>query len=65
MFEQAKRVNKNLMNEMLSMNMSSVLSIIIQSLFKEMRTSIFTRDLDTSLEYIQTRDNKKYEIGEN
>lgn len=53
------------MNEMLSMNMSSVLSIIIQSLFKEMRTSIFTRDLDTSLEYIQTRDNKKYEIGEN
>lgn len=58
-------MNKNLMNEMLSMNMSSVLSIIIQSLFKEMRTSIFTRDLDTSLEYIQTRDNKKYEIGEN
>ncbi len=65
MFEQAKRVNKNLMNEMLSMNMSSVMLIIIQSLFKEMRTSSFTRDLDTSLDYIQTRDNKKYEIGEN
>lgn len=65
MFEQAKRVNKNLMNEMLSMNMSSVVSIIIQSLFKEMRMSSFTRDLDTSLDYIQTRDNKKYEIGEN
>jgi hypothetical protein len=64
-FEQAKRVNKNLMNEMLSMNMSSVMLIIIQSLFKEMRTSSFTRDLDTSLDYIQTRDNKKYEIGEN
>ncbi len=65
MFEQAKRVNKNLMNEMLSMNMSSAMSITIQSLFKEMRTSSFTRDLDTSLDYIQTRDNKKYEIGEN
>jgi len=64
-FEQAKRVNKNLMNEMLSMNMSSVMLIVIQSLFKEMRTSSFTRDLDTSLDYIQTRDNKKYEIGEN
>ncbi len=65
MFEQAKRVNKNLMNEMLSMNMSSVMLIVIQSLFKEMRTSSFTRDLDTSLDYIQTSDNKKYEIGEN
>jgi hypothetical protein len=53
------------MNEMLSMNMSSAMSITIQSLFKEMRTSSFTRDLDTSLDYIQTRDNKKYEIGEN
>ncbi len=65
MFEQAKRVKKNLMNEMLSMNMSSVMSIVIQSLFKEMRISSFTRDLDTILDYIQKRHNKKYEIGEN
>jgi hypothetical protein len=64
-FEQAKRVKKNLMNEMLSMNMSSVMSIVIQSLFKEMRISSFTRDLDTILDYIQKRHNKKYEIGEN
>lgn len=53
------------MNEMLSMNMSSVMSIVIQSLFKEMRISSFTRDLDTILDYIQKRHNKKYEIGEN
>lgn len=55
MFEQAKRVNKNLMNEMPSMNMSSVMSIVIQSLFKEMRTSSFTRDLDTGLDYISNK----------